>query len=272
MSKKPRYLKSDDPKKEPQMGDFVSLSQDFFSSPEDLSSKPLFEEDSARLFLDDGIPTASSKDLSGPSAPPGPQKGPFITLRWDKNKKLIKFFLISGGATAMLLLTLRAGSYLLNNSASLGQRAPATVNKAFASPSDLSGNSQASILPVASPPPIPVPEENNSPEPLSPVKKTKSPPPPKLKKKPQVATNQKVNKNAERVYKLYINRKFILDETRAISLKLSLFGIENRIVKRRDGGYTIFAGTYKELSKAREARNKILNAGYQTSIYSVAVN
>ncbi len=81
-----------------------------------------------------------------------------------------------------------------------------------------------------------------------------------------------MGENAERVYELYINRKFILEETRAISLKLSLLGIENKIVKRKDGGYTIFAGTFKELSKAREVRDKVLDAGYRVGIYSVVKN
>ncbi|UCD84798.1 MAG: hypothetical protein JSU92_01020 [Deltaproteobacteria bacterium] len=271
MSKKPRNLNSDDSEKKPQVDDFIKPPQDIFSTQEDSSSKPLFEEDSARLLLDDGIPMVSSKNHYIPSDPSGPKKGPFITLRWDKNKKLIKFFLISGGATAILLLTLRAGSYLLNSSASMGQIVIAPVNKAVASPSELSGDTPTGILPVASPPLIPVPGENKSPEPLSPVKKAEGPPPTKIKKRPPAAA-KKSNENAEQVYKLYIDKKFILDETRAISLKLSILGIENRIVKRKDGGYTIFAGTYKELTKARETWNKILNAGYQANIYSVAMN
>lgn len=100
-----------------------------------------------------------------------------------------------------------------------------------------------------------------------PVERDKRLSPSKFKRKPQVATNKKVRENADRVYKLYINRKFLLGEARAISLKLSLFGIENKIVKRKDGGYTIFAGVFKELSDAKKVRHKILDVGYRASIY-----
>ena len=258
------------------------LMDNFFKSPhpvlfpkERLSSKPFLGEGPARSFLDEETPLAFLRDFFWPSAPQEIRTTPFVARVLAKKRKLLKTLLISGGAIALLLLALRTGNYLLANSSSVRQD-PAALSKISLPPdkpiipsSNLSGNFQESGLLIPSPPPPrPVQEEKKSLRPRSPAKGIKALP--KLKKKPQVAINKKAEKPAERIYKLYINRKYIVEETRAISLKLSLLGIENRIVKRKDGGYTIFAGAFKELSKAREVRDKVLDAGYQAGIYSVA--
>lgn len=283
MASKSRFFKGESLIEKPLMDEFFKPPCIVFSPQEELSSEPSLGDESVSSFLDEKDSSASLEDLFGHSVSQGLRKNTIIAVGLGRKKKLLKIFLISGGAIALLLLALRTGNYLLANSSSVRQD-PAALSKISLPPdkpiipsSNLSGNFQESGLLIPSPPPPrPVPEEKKSIRPRSPAKGIKALP--KLKKKPQAAINKKVGKpaypaeagrDAERIYKLYINRKFILGETSAISLKLSLLGIENRIVKRKDGGYTIFAGAFKELSDAREARNKVLDAGYQAGIYFV---
>ncbi len=277
MARKSRFFKSRSLIEKPLMDEFFKPPCIVFSPQEELSSEPSLGDESVSSFLDEKDSSASLEDLFGHSVSQGLRKNTIIAVGLGRKKKLLKIFLISGGAIALLLLALRAGNYLLAIPSSVRQD-PAALSKISLPPdkpiipsSNLSGNFQESGLLIPSPPPPrPVPEEKKSTRPRSPAKGIKALP--KLKKKPQAAINKKVEKPAERIYKLYINRKYIVEETRAISLKLSLLGIENRIVKRKDGGYTIFAGAFKDLSKAREVRDKVLDAGYQAGIYSVVKN
>ncbi len=270
MARKSRFFNNDSLKNESPMDDFLKPSDDALFPKEEFPAELFSEDESGRSFLDDEKPLASLKDFFDPSAPPELRASPSIAIGWTKKRKLLKIFLISGGAIALILLALRAGNYLLINSSSASQPPTEITNNPIASLPGLSGGSPESTLPTASPSLSPTPEENKNPEPIASVKVNKSTP--EIKKKPQPVTQKKAGKSADRVYELYINRKFIWGETRAISLKLSLLGIENKIVKRKDGGYTIFAGTFKELSKARQVGSKILNAGYQVGIYSVVKN
>jgi len=275
MASKFQFFKGESLIEKPLMDEFFKPPCIVFSPQEELSSEPSLGDESVSSFLNEKDSSASLEDLFGHSVSQGLRKNAIIAVGLGRKKKLLKIFLISGGAIALLLLALRTGNYLLTNSSSVRQD-PAALSKISLPPdkpiipsSNLSGNFQESGLLIPSPPPPrPVPEEKKSTRPLLPAKKIKALP--KLKKKPQAVINKKAEKPAERIYKLYINRKYIVEETRAISLKLSLLGIENRIVKRKDGGYTIFAGAFKELSKAREVRNKVLDAGYRAGIYSVA--
>jgi hypothetical protein len=271
-----------------------SLMDDFFQAPltvlfpkAGLPAETFLEEEPVRSFLDENTPLSYLKDFFWPSASPETWTNTLTAVGFGKKRKLLKIFFISGWAIALLLLTLRVGNYLFTNYPLPAQGSTA-VSKTKLPPekpivpiSSQSESSRESALFTIPPPPPPrplnlvkegsgqtlTPEVEKSPKPLLPAKKIKAVP--KLKGKTQVATNKKVEKDAERVYQLYINRKYIIEETRAISLKLSLLGIENRIVKRKDGGYTIFAGDFKELSKARRVRDKVQEAGYQAGIYSV---
>jgi hypothetical protein len=270
MARKSRFFKSDSLKNESPVDDFLKPSDDALFSKEDFPAELFSEDELGRSFLDDEKPLASVKDFFDPSAPPEPRASPSIAIGWTKKSKLLKIFLISGGAIALLLLALRTGNYLFTNFSLVNQPPTETTNNPIASLSDLSRGSPESTLPTVSPFLSPAPEENKNLEPIASVKLNKSPP--KIGKKPQPVTHKKAGKSAARVYELYIKRKFILGEARAISLKLSLLGIENKIVKRKDGGYTIFVGTFQELSKAKQVRSKILSAGYQVGIYSVVKN
>ncbi len=279
MASKSQFFKGDSLIEKSLMDDFFRTRHTVLFPKAGLSSKPFLGEKSTKSFLDEEVPLASLKDFFWPPAPQELRVKPSFAAGLAKKRRLLKIFLISGGAIALLLLALRVGNYLFTHYPSVTQASTA-ISKINLPPkkpivplSDLSENFQESGLLIPSPPPPrPVPEEKKSTRPRSPAKKIKAISPPKLKKKPQAAINKKVEKPAERVYKLYINRKYIVEETRAISLKLSLLGIENRIVKRKDGGYTIFAGAFKELSKAREVRSKVLDAGYQVGIYSIVKN
>lgn len=277
-----------------------TLMDDFFQTPltvlfpkAGLPAEPFLEEKSERSFLDEKVPLAYLKDFFWPPAAPETWTNTLTAVGFGKKRKLLKIFFISGGAITLLLLTLRVGNYLLANYPLPAQGATA-ISKINLPPkkpivpiSNQIERSRESTLFTIPPPPSPrpshlvkqgsgndlAPVEKKAPKPLSPAKKVKAISPPKSKRKPQaVVTNKKVDKDAERVYQLYINRKFIIEETRAISLKLFLLGIENRIVKRKDGGYTICAGDFKELSKARRVRDKVQEAGYQAGIYSVVKN
>ena len=277
MASKSRFFKGESLIEKPLMDEFFKPPCIVFSPQEELSSEPSLGDESVSSFLDEKDSSASLEDLFGHSVSQGLRKNTIIAVGLGRKKKLLKIFLISGGAVALLLLALRVGNYLFTNYPSAMQASTAISkislppDKPIIPSSNLSGNFQESGLLIPSPPPPrPVPEEKKSLRPRSPAKGIKVLP--KLKKKPQAAINKKVEKPAERIYKLYINRKYIVEETRAISLKLSLLGIENRIVKRKDGGYTIFAGDFKELSRAREVRDKVLDAGYQAGIYSVVKN
>ncbi len=277
MASKFQFFKTHSLIEKPLMDEFFKPPCIVFSPQEELSSEPSLGDESVSSFLDEKDSSASLEDLFGHSVSQGLRKNTIIAVGLGREKKLLKIFLISGGAIALLLLALRVGNYLFT-SYPPGTQASTAISKINLPPdkpiipsSNLSGNFQESGLLIPSPPPPrPVQEEKKSLRPRSPAKGIKALP--KLKKKPQVAINKKAEKPAERIYKLYINRKYIVEETRAISLKLSLLGIENRIVKRKDGGYTIFAGAFKELSKAREVRDKVLDAGYQASIYSLVKN
>lgn len=273
-----------------------SLMDDFFQAPltvlfpkAGLPAESFSEEKSVRSFLDEGTPLSYLKDFFWPSAPQETWTNTLTAVGFGKRKKLLKIFSISGGVIALLLLTLRVGNYLLANYPLPAQGSTA-VSESKLPPektvvpisSQSESSRESTLFTIPPPPPRPsdlvkqgsgndlAPVEKKAPKPLSPAKKVKAISPPKSKKKPQaVVTNKKVDKDAERVYQIYINKKYIIEETRAISLKLSLFGIENRIVKRKDGGYTVFAGDFKELSKARRVRDKVREAGYQAGIYSV---
>ncbi len=277
-----------------------SLMDDFFLTPDivlfpkaGLPAETFLEEEPVRSFLDEGTPLSYLKDFFWPSAPQVTWTNTLTAVGFGKKKKLLKIFFISGGGIALLLLTLRLGNYLLANYP-LPAQGSTVITKITLPPekpivpiSSQRESSRERVLFTIPPPPPPrplnlvkqgsghaiTPEVKKGPKPMSPAKKVKAIPPPKSKKKPQAAvTNKKVDKDAERVYQLYLNRKYIIEETRAISLKLSLLGIENKIVKRKDGGYTVFAGDFKELSKARRVREKVREAGYQAGIYSVVKN
>lgn len=277
MANKSRFFKTQSLIEELLMDNFFKSPHPVLFPKEELSSKPFLGEGPVRSFLDEETPLAFLRDFFWPSTPQEIRTTSFVARVLAKKRKLLKTLLIGGGAIALLLLALRAGNYLLAIPSSVRQD-PAALSKISLPPdktiipsSNRSGNFQESGLLIPSPPPPrPVPEEKKSLRPRSPAKKIKVLP--KLKKKPQAAINKKVEKPAERIYKLYINRKYIVEETRAISLKFSLLGIKNRIVKRKDGGYTIFAGAFKDLSKAREVRDKVLKAGYRAGIYSVVKN
>jgi hypothetical protein len=277
-----------------------SLMDDFFQAPLNvlfpkagLPAESFLEEEPVRSFLDEGTPLSYLKDFFWPPAPPEIWTNTLTAVGFGKKRKLLKVFLVSGGVIALLLLTLRVGNYLLANYPlpAQGSTVVSETNlppeKTIVPVSSQSESSRESVLFTIPTPPPPRPSnlvkqgsrqalvsvKKKAPKPLSPAKKVKAISPPKSKKKPQaVVTNKKVEKDAERVYQLYLNRKYIIEETRAISLKLFLLGIENRIVKRKDGGYTVFAGDFKELSKARRVRDKVREAGYQAGIYSVVKN
>jgi hypothetical protein len=277
-----------------------SLMDDFFLTPDivlfpkaGLSAETFLEEEPVSSFLDEGTPLSYLKDFFWPSAPPETWTNTLTAVGFGRKKKLLKIFFISGGGIALLLLTLRVGNYLFNNypQPAQGSTAVSEINLPPKKPivpisSQLESSRESALFTIPPPPPPKpahlvkqgsgndlAPVERKAPKPRSRAKKVKAISPPKSKKKPQaVVTNKKVEKDAERVYQLYINRKYIIEETRAISLKLSLLGIENRIVKRKDGGYTICAGDFEELSKARRVREKVREAGYQAGIYSVVKN
>lgn len=110
MARKSRFFKSDSLKNESPIDDFLKPSDDALFPKEEFPAKLFSEDESGRSFLDDEKPLATVKDFFDPSAPPKPRKSPSIAIGWTKKSKLLKIFLISGGAIALLLLALRAGN------------------------------------------------------------------------------------------------------------------------------------------------------------------
>ncbi|UCD85766.1 MAG: hypothetical protein JSU92_06115 [Deltaproteobacteria bacterium] len=279
MANKYRFFKSGSLIEKPLMDEFFKPPCTVSPTQSELLSGLSFGGETASSFLEEDEPSASIEDLLEHSVPPGLRKNAIIAIGLGKKRTFLKILLISGGAVALLLLVLRMGSYLFVNpslakqsSAKVVSKGNPLLGKAIVPPSDPSEDFLESALFTAPPPRRPSLKGKKISEVRSAAEKVNVPSPVKAKRASKVAAKKKVEKSAEQSYQLYVDKKFILGEARAVSLKLSLLGVENKIVKRKDGGYTIFTGAFKELNRAREARKKVLNTGYQADIYSVVKN
>lgn len=86
----------------------------------------------------------------------------------------------------------------------------------------------------------------------------------KMGLEPYTVTEQR--KSKKKLYYVYLDKKFILGEANSVSMKLNIFDIQNKIIKRKDGKYTIFAGKFSTLKKANETKQKISDAGYSADV------
>ncbi len=86
----------------------------------------------------------------------------------------------------------------------------------------------------------------------------------KLGLEPNTIEQKKPGK--DKVYYVYLDKNFILGEANSVSMKLGIFDIQNKIIKRKDGKYSIFAGKFSTLKKANEIKQKISDAGYSADV------
>jgi DNA-binding response OmpR family regulator len=86
----------------------------------------------------------------------------------------------------------------------------------------------------------------------------------KMGLEPYTVTEQR--KSKKKLYYVYLDKKFILGEANSVSMKLDIFEISNRIIKRKDGKYSILAGRFSTRKKANETKQKISEAGYSATL------
>ncbi len=73
-------------------------------------------------------------------------------------------------------------------------------------------------------------------------------------------------KTKKKLYNVYLDQKYILGIANSVSMKLKIFEIKNKIIKQKDGKYSISAGSFSTRKKAEKVKRRIIDTGYPATI------